>query len=239
MSTSMPGRNAVALTLCAFAASILLAARPTFADDETTLDTEDLMKYAPKWGVVGPGEVRQFDIVYGPYSSRYAGNSMGDIVNITTHDPVATEAFTTAQGFSQSHDQFATDRNYHGYSAEAGFGWKHQDGPFSLRVTGRYFQSDGHPMSWYGLAPVTGAPGTTVTGAIVDAEQQRATFAAGRTPTGVCRHRDIGAGRAAAAARTLAAAVVDRPTAAAPVATCGGLVGHERRAQFDYFEGLA
>lgn len=24
--------------------------------------------FAPKWGVVGPGEVKQFDIVYGPYS---------------------------------------------------------------------------------------------------------------------------------------------------------------------------
>ncbi len=130
--------------------------------------------FAPKWGVVGPGEVRQFDIVYGPYSSRYAGNSMGGIVNITTRDPVETRVFTTVQGFVQDYQQFATDQHYQGYSAEAGLGWKPAAGPFSLRLTGRYFRNDGQPMSWYGLAPVSGTPGTVVSGAVVDPEQQRA-----------------------------------------------------------------
>jgi iron complex outermembrane recepter protein len=133
--------------------------------------------FSPKWGVVGPGEVRQFDIVYGPYSSRYAGNSMGGIVNITTRDPLATEAFATVQGFSQGFEQFSTDANYQGHSVEAGFGWKQDNGPFSLRLTGRHFRNDGQPMSWYGLTPVTGAPGTAVTGAVVDPEQSRAAAA--------------------------------------------------------------
>lgn len=130
--------------------------------------------FAPKWGVVGPGEVRQFDIVYGPYSSRYAGNSMGGIVNITTRDPEADEAFATLQGFSQDYRQFATSTDYRGYSAEAGLGWKQQQGPFSLRLTGRHFRNDGQPMSWYGLQPVAGAPGVPVSGAVVDPQQQRA-----------------------------------------------------------------
>lgn len=133
--------------------------------------------FSPKWGVVGPGEVRQFDIVYGPYSSRYAGNSMGGIVNITTRDPLATETFATVQGIVQPFQHFGTDDTYPGYSAEAGFGWKQQDGPFSLRLTGRYFRNEGQPMSWYGLTPVTGAPGTAVTGAVVDPEQVRAAAA--------------------------------------------------------------
>jgi len=64
--------------------------------------------FAPKWGVVGPGEVEQFDIVYGPYSVRYSGNSMGGIVNITTRDPQETEAFATVQGFVQPYEQFST-----------------------------------------------------------------------------------------------------------------------------------
>lgn len=33
--------------------------------------------FPPKWNVVGPAEVQQFDIVYGPYSARYNGHSMG------------------------------------------------------------------------------------------------------------------------------------------------------------------
>ena len=128
------------------------------------------MRQSGPGGVVGPGEVRQFDVVYGPYSSRYAGNSMGGIVNITTRDPVDTEAFATVQGFVQPYHQYGTDADYTGYSAEAGFGFRQKDGPFSVRVTARLLENRGQPMSWYGLAPATGA-GTPVSGAVIDPKQ--------------------------------------------------------------------
>jgi iron complex outermembrane recepter protein len=126
--------------------------------------------FAPRWGVVGPGEVKQFDIVYGPYSARYAGNSMGGIINITTRDPERTEAFATVQGSVQPYRQYSTNDDYGGYAAEAGVGWKQKDGPFSLRLTGRYFRNDGHPQAFYGLTPVAGAPGIAVTGTVTDPE---------------------------------------------------------------------
>lgn len=125
--------------------------------------------FAPKWGAVGPGEVEQFDIVYGPYSARYVGNSMGGIINISTREPKGTEAFLTTQGFVQHYDQYGTDQRYTGYSAEAGFGWKPDEGPFSVRLTTRFFRNDGHPQSWYFLTAASGtAPGTAVTGAVID-----------------------------------------------------------------------
>jgi iron complex outermembrane recepter protein len=124
--------------------------------------------FAPKWGVVGPGEVQQFDIVYGPYSARYAGNSMGGLVNITTRDPKETEAFATVQSFLQPYRQYSTNDDYFGYAAEAGVGLKHKDSPFSVRLTARYFRNDGHPQTFYGLAPAIGAPGVSVTGAVTD-----------------------------------------------------------------------
>ncbi len=127
--------------------------------------------FAPKWGVVGPGEVEQFDVVYGPYSARYAGNSMGGIVNITTRSPERTEAFATVQGLAEPYDQYGTHATYWGWSGEAGLGWRQKDGPWSARLSGRHFRNDGQPMSWYGLTPATGAPGTVVTGAIVDPGQ--------------------------------------------------------------------
>lgn len=127
--------------------------------------------YAPKWGVVGPGEVEQFDVVYGPYSARYSGNSMGGIVNITTRSPEKTEAFVTAQGLAEPFDQYGTHATYWGWSGEAGLGWRQKDGPWSLRLSGRHFRNTGQPMSWYGLTPVTGAAGTVVTGAVVDTGQ--------------------------------------------------------------------
>ncbi|KMS55201.1 TonB-denpendent receptor [Novosphingobium barchaimii LL02] len=134
--------------------------------------------YAPKWGVVGPGEVEQFDVVYGPYSARYAGNSMGGVVNITTRSPERTEAFATVQGMAQPYDQYGTHDTYRGYSAEAGFGFRQKDGPWSLRVSGRHFRNTGHPQMFQGLTrsastaaavpvtvidpqqAITGAPGT-------------------------------------------------------------------------------
>ncbi len=127
--------------------------------------------FAPKWGVVGPGEVKQFDILYGPYSARYSGNSMGGIVNITTRDPEHSEAFATVQTFAQPYSQFSTKDDYYGYSAEGGVGWKQQDGPLSARLTARYFRNDGHPQTFAGLTPVTGAAGLLVTGAVIDPEQ--------------------------------------------------------------------
>ncbi len=138
--------------------------------------------FAPKWGVVGPGEVEQFDIVYGPYSSRYVGNAMGGIVNITTRDPRETEAFATVQGFIQPYDQFSTHADYGGFSGEAGVGLRQKDGPFSLRLTGRHFRNTGQPMTFLGLTPVRGAAGTVVAGAVVDPGHVRATAAGSGIP---------------------------------------------------------
>ncbi|HTH28444.1 MAG TPA: TonB-dependent receptor [Sphingobium sp.] len=141
--------------------------------------------FAPKWGVVGPGEVRQFDIVYGPYSARYAGNSMGGVVNITTRDPERTEAFVRVQLLSQPYRQFGTDATYRGWSGEAGIGLKQKDGPWSLRLSGRHFRNDGQPMTFLGLSPLRDTDGKPilvadapdVTGAIVDPKQVEASAA--------------------------------------------------------------
>ncbi|MFT3967949.1 MAG: TonB-dependent receptor [Sphingobium sp.] len=133
--------------------------------------------FSPKWGVVGPGEVRQLDIVYGPYSARYAGNSMGGIVNITTRNPERTEAFARVQLMAQPYDQFGTKDNYWGWSGEAGIGLRQKDGPWSLRLSGRHFRNDGHPQMFYGLTPVAGTAGTPVTGAVIDPKQGQASAA--------------------------------------------------------------
>jgi iron complex outermembrane receptor protein len=125
--------------------------------------------FPPKWGVVGPGEVKQFDIVYGPYSARYPGNSMGGIVNITTRNPEGTEAFATAQRFVQPYDQYGTHEDLWGWSAEAGAAFKQQDGPFALRISARRLENRGQPMQYYLLSPIASAVGAIpVTGASID-----------------------------------------------------------------------
>ncbi len=125
--------------------------------------------FAPKWGVVGPGEVRQFDVVYGPYSSRYPGNSMGGVVSITTRAPQGNEAFVNAQAFSQSYKQYGTDDVYVGGTFEAGIGLAPKDSPLKARLSWRHFENIGQPQSWFQFTPVTGGTnGVAVTGAFVD-----------------------------------------------------------------------
>ena len=124
--------------------------------------------FPPKWGIVGPGEVQQFDIVYGPYSARYPGNSMGGIVSITTRSPEKNEAFVTLQGFSQPYQQYNTDDTYNGYTFEGGFAFAQDDGPFSMRASYRHFENTGQPMSWNQLTASKEPTGVAVTGAVDD-----------------------------------------------------------------------
>jgi iron complex outermembrane receptor protein len=121
---------------------------------------------APKWNMVGPGEVRQFDIVYGPYSARYTGNSMGGIVSITTRDPEGPEAYATVQAFSQPYKQYATDKTYNGYSFEGGVGMKADNG-LTARLSYRRLDNVGHNMQFSQLVAASGA-GAPVTGAVFD-----------------------------------------------------------------------
>lgn len=129
--------------------------------------------YPPAWGIVSPNEVKQFDIVYGPYSARYPGNSMGGIVNITTRPPDKTEAFVNLQNFYQPFDQFATHDTLWGYSAEGGVSIKPENSPWGLRVSARRLINQGQPQQYYLLGYSAAAyndptAGTPVTGAYVD-----------------------------------------------------------------------
>src|SRR5689334_17384926 len=112
--------------------------------------------FPPKWNVVGPSEVEQFDIVYGPYSARYGGNSMGGIVSVTTREPVETSGYTTLQTFAMPFDEYGFDETFKGYSVEAGGTWKQESSPWSVRVGARHFENVGQSMTYNLLTPTTG-----------------------------------------------------------------------------------
>ena len=50
---------------------------------------------SPRWNTVSPGEIERIDILYGPFSAAYAGNSIGGVINITTRMP---EKFEVGRG---------------------------------------------------------------------------------------------------------------------------------------------
>jgi iron complex outermembrane receptor protein len=124
--------------------------------------------FPPKWNVVGPSEVRQFDIVYGPYSARYGGNSMGGVVSVTTQDPQQSGGYLTLQSFGMPFEEYGFDETFDGYSVEGGFTWKQESGPWSVRAGFRHFENTGQSMTYNLLTPASGAGGTPVTGAYDD-----------------------------------------------------------------------
>lgn len=129
--------------------------------------------YPPAWGIVSPREVKQFDIVYGPYSARYPGNSMGGVVNITTRAPDKTGATFDLQQFYQPYDQFATHDHLWGYSAQGAVSIRQKNSPWGVRVSARRLINQGQPQQFYllGFSPAAydnPALGTPVTGAVVD-----------------------------------------------------------------------
>src|SRR5689334_13837995 len=67
---------------------------------------------SPRWGMVSPEEISQVDVLYGPFSAMYPGNSIGAVVNITTRMPDSLEASTTVAGNLQTFDQYAS-RGHH------------------------------------------------------------------------------------------------------------------------------
>ncbi len=51
---------------------------------------------SPRWSLVAPEEIERIDVLYGPFSAAYSGNSIGTVVNITTRLPDKFEARATA-----------------------------------------------------------------------------------------------------------------------------------------------
>jgi iron complex outermembrane receptor protein len=139
--------------------------------------------FPPKWNVVGPSEVRQFDIAYGPYSARYGGNSMGGVVSVSTQEPQKTSGYLALQSFAMPFEEYGIDETFTGYSVEAGGTWKQESSPWTVRASARHFDNVGQPMTYYLLRPANG-PATVVEGAHADPRLANPAFGSA-SPVGV------------------------------------------------------
>ena len=75
--------------------------------------------YTPRWGLVTPEEIDRVDVLYGPFSAAYSGNSAGAIVDFTMRMPTQFEAHAKLQGFTQNFRQYGTDDRFSGGSGSA------------------------------------------------------------------------------------------------------------------------
>ena len=52
--------------------------------------------FTPRWGLVTPEEIERVDVLYGPFSAAYPGNSVGAVVDYVTRMPEELEMHAQA-----------------------------------------------------------------------------------------------------------------------------------------------
>lgn len=123
---------------------------------------------APRWGMVAPEEIGAVDILYGPYSALYPGNSLGSTVLIHTVLPQRFTASASTQFFSQDYrDAYGAGGHYNGRQAAATLGDK--QGRWSWLLELSRLDNRGQPMQ-YATARAGGNAATAVpvSGAVLD-----------------------------------------------------------------------
>ncbi|MGB7194742.1 MAG: TonB-dependent receptor [Collimonas pratensis] len=122
--------------------------------------------FPPRWSMVFPEDIAQVDVIYGPFSALYPGNSMGATVAITTKMPTKLEAIAKVQVFSQQFNLFGVDGHFDGNKSTAAIGNKVGDLSFLLGID--HLSNAGQPFVYASQPHSTQAAGAVaipVTGA--------------------------------------------------------------------------
>ncbi len=124
---------------------------------------------SPQWFMVAPEEISRIDLMYGPYSAAYAGNSYGAVAEITTRMPDHFEASATIRGTSQRYGQYGTKDEYPAQQYSAFLG--DRVGDFSWVFSANHLESDSQPITFGSIAQSTTKAGSNlpvISGAIAD-----------------------------------------------------------------------
>ncbi|NJR71889.1 MAG: TonB-dependent receptor [Gammaproteobacteria bacterium] len=123
--------------------------------------------FTPRWGLVAPEEIERVDVLYGPFSAAYSGNSVGAVVDYITRMPHKFEGSVKLSGFSQQFKLYNTDATYKGNQVSATVGNRHGD--FSWWLSLNRLDNEGQPIAFATKllsTGITSTAGTPVTGAV-------------------------------------------------------------------------
>jgi iron complex outermembrane receptor protein len=126
------------------------------------------LSFPPRWGLVTPEEIERVDVMYGPFSAAYLGNSVGAIVDYQTRMPTKFEAHTGLGYVSQPFELYGHRSSYRAWQASASLG--DRAGAFSWWVNVNHTDSEGQPLTFATRVASTGTAGTAgtpVTGAVL------------------------------------------------------------------------
>ena len=123
---------------------------------------------SPRWALVAPEEIERIDVMYGPFSAAYAGNSMGAVVEITTRMPQQFEAAVKLTGAAQNYALYGTSDTYQSGQASVILGSR--TGDLSWWLSANHLNSESQPLNIItALRPAApSAAGTPTGGAFMD-----------------------------------------------------------------------
>jgi iron complex outermembrane receptor protein len=101
---------------------------------------------SPRWWMTNPEEIKNVEVMYGPYSAAYSGNSEGAVVNFATVMPTKFTAIVNATGSLQEFKLFGTDSSYANSSTSAILGDK--QGEFAWRLSLNHEDAHSQPRQF-------------------------------------------------------------------------------------------
>ena len=113
--------------------------------------------YAPRWGLVSPEEIEHVDVMYGPFSAAYPGNSAGAVVDYVTRMPTQFEAHVSAGYSSQPNDLYNTRQTFDSWQTSASLGSKAGDWSWWLHLSRT--DSEGQPLTFTTATAASGRAG--------------------------------------------------------------------------------
>ena len=101
---------------------------------------------SPRWNTVSPGEIERVDVMYGPFSAAYAGNSIGGVINITTRMPEKFEFGADAQASWQTFNLYGTKDTYETQRYYGYVGHRYND--LSFRFDYSHLNAQSQPITF-------------------------------------------------------------------------------------------
>ena len=123
------------------------------------------LSFPPRWGMVTPEEIDRVDVMYGPFSAAYPGNSVGAVVDYVTRMPTKLEAHAKVGTVVQPFKLYNTDETYKATQASASLGSR--SGDWSWWLDANRTDSHGQPTRLRSSG-TAGVAGTAVSGAVPD-----------------------------------------------------------------------
>jgi iron complex outermembrane receptor protein len=125
--------------------------------------------FAPRWGLVTPEEIERVDVLYGPFSAAYPGNSVGAVVDYVTRMPTELEMRASVSSFGEDFEIYWSEGRFTGWQATASAG--DRQGDWSWWLNFNRLDNDAHPVSFANKLVSSGFVGTAgvpVSGALED-----------------------------------------------------------------------